>query len=490
MLDYWGVERGRAARRYLYSLAHVADRGVRRVTRPRGRWTIPAAALVLVLVISVVLWTRGTLNPLICDGDCGPVYVTAPLSLTDNSTADGAGPNGVPSGSLDPAKVEAAVNEALGDDALGDDAGLVVMGATGEVLVSKGAGTYVPASTAKLLTGFAALQTIGPQKRFTTSVVSAGDKLVLVGGGDPYLLTKMPKKPDRAFRASLTTLAARTAAALKRDDVSKVSLGFDASLFTGPSASPDWEATYVTDNIVTPVSALWADQGVVDGLRAGDPAASAAGIFAGLLEDRGIKVSGDPESVKAPRGVTPVAAVQSATVAQIVSAMVRTSDNQAAEVLFRQVAVASKLPATFDGAGEAVTKALKKASIDTSGLRLRDGSGLSRADRVSPTTLAQTVMAAIAGLPTATLLSDLPVSGFSGTLSSRFSKSKDAYGLVRAKTGTLTGVHSLAGYALEADGLPVIFALMSDGTPDVDLVSAEAALDRVAAAIAACACAM
>ncbi len=451
---------------------------------------VPSAALALVLVVSVVLWTRGTLNPLICDGDCGPTYVTAPRSLTDNSTPDKTAPDPAPSGSLDPAKLEAAVNDALGDDALGDDAGLVLMGATGEVLLSRGSGTYIPASTAKLLTGFAALSTVGPQKRFTTSVVAAGDKLVLVGGGDPYLMTKMPKKSTQPFRATLTTLAARTAAALKRDDVSKVRLGFDASLFTGPSQSPDWKPSYVTDNIVTPVSALWADQGLVGGIRAADPPASAARIFAGLLEDRGIDVSGDPTSVKAPRGAAPVAAVQSATVAQMVGAMIRTSDNQAAEVLFRQVAVAAKLPATFDGAAEAVTEALKKAGIDTSGLRLHDGSGLSRADRVSPTTLAQTVVASVASLPTANVLGYLPVSGFSGTLSSRFSTAKDAYGLVRAKTGTLTGVHSLAGYALEADGLPVIFALMSDGTPGVDLLTAEAALDKVAAAIATCACAV
>ncbi|MEO6604593.1 MAG: D-alanyl-D-alanine carboxypeptidase/D-alanyl-D-alanine-endopeptidase [Aeromicrobium sp.] len=466
----------------------MADRGVRRVPRPRGRLAIPAVALALALIIAVVLWSRGTLNPLICDGDCGPAYVTAPKTLTDDSTPDGAGPDGLPTGSLDPAKVEAAISDALGDDALGDHTGLVVIGATGEVLVSKGSGTYVPASTAKLLTGFAALQTIGPQTRFNTRVVSSGNKLVLVGGGDPYLVTKLPKKPGRSFRADLTTLAARTAAALKRDNVDSVSLGYDASLFTGPSASPDWKASFVTDNIVTPVSALWADQGVVGGVRSGDPAESAARTFARLLEDRGLKVSGDPDSVKAPQSVTPVASVQSATVAQIVSAMVRTSDNLAAEVLLRQVAVASKKPASFDGGTEAVTEALDRASIDTTGLRLRDGSGLSSADRVSPTTLAQTVLASLASLPTATLLSDLPVSGFSGTLADRFSKSKGAYGLVRAKTGTLTGVHSLAGYVLEADGLPVIFAVMSDGTPDVAPVSAEAALDRVAAAIATCSC--
>ena len=178
----------------------------------------------------------------------------------------------------------------------------------------------------------------------------------------------------------------------------------------------------------------------------------------------------------------------SATVAQIVDALVRTSDNQAAEVMLRHVAIAAGKPATFEGGAQAVSEALTKASVDTSGLRLRDGSGLSRDNRVSPTTLAQTMLAALASLPTSSLLSDLPVSGFSGTLLERFSGARSAYGQVRAKTGTLTGVHSLAGYATEASGLPVYFALMSDGTPEISLVAAEAALDRVVAAIAACEC--
>lgn len=472
----------------------MADRGVRRVARPRGALAIPVTALALTLVLSAVLWVRGDLNPLICDGGCGPAYVTAPHALTSNSEPDSVAADSLPTGTVDAAKVQAAVNGALGDDALGDDAlgdhvGLTVLGATGEVLVSQGSGTFIPASTTKLLTGFAALSAIGPEERFTTSVVSVGDKLVLKGGGDPYLLIKMPKKPDRAFRADLTTLASSTAAALKRDGVSKVSLGFDASLFTGPPASAGWEPTYISANIVTPVSALWADQGEANGVRSGNPAASAAKIFARLLTARGVEVVGDPVAATAPADAKAVASIESATVGQIVEAMVRTSDNQAAEVLLRHVAIATDRPATFDGGAQAVEDVLKQASIDTTGLRLRDGSGLSRDNRISPTTLAQTVMAAIAGLPTSALLADLPVAGFSGTLAERFSRSKDAYGLVRAKTGTLTGVHSLAGYALEAGGLPVIFALMSDGTPEIDLVSAEAALDRVAAALAACSCA-
>ena len=466
----------------------MADRGVRRVGRPRGAIAIPITALALVLAVSFALWTRGDLNPLICDGDCGPAYVTAPVALTPASVPASEPEDPAPRGSIDAAKVQTATAGTLGDDALGKHVGLVIVGATGELLASQGSGTFIPASTAKLLTGFAALSAVGPQERFKTSVVLAGKQLVLVGGGDPYLLTKMPKRPDRAFRADLTTLAARTAAALKRDGVKAVSLGYDASLFSGSAASSGWDSTYITGNIVTSVSALWTDQGVVNGIRSGDPAASAARIFAGLLKARGVSVAGDPAAASPPTEATPVAALESATVAQIVETLVRTSDNQAAEVMLRHVAIATGKPATFDGGADAITEVLNRAGIETTGLKLRDGSGLSRENRVSPTTLVQTIRAAIAGPQTSTLVSDLPVSGFSGTLLRRFASSKGAYGLVRAKTGTLTGVHSLAGYATDADGQPMIFALMSDGNTSVSTVTAEAALDRVAAAIAGCRC--
>jgi D-alanyl-D-alanine carboxypeptidase/D-alanyl-D-alanine-endopeptidase (penicillin-binding protein 4) len=334
---------------------------------------------------------------------------------------------------------------------------------------------------------------IDPQSRFTTRVaaegaVSNGGTIVLVGGGDPYLATKRAKHRDRAIHADLTTLAAHTASALKKDDVTSVRLRFDASLFTGPSASPTWPKAYVTGNVVTPVSALWADQGVQGGVRAAGPAAGAARIFAGLLEHRGISVVGDPAPKHVVASDPTVAAVHSATVGQIVGTLIRTSDNQAAEVMLRHVAIAANRPATFDGGAQGVLAALTAARIDTSGLKLYDGSGLSRHNRVSPTTLAEILHAAAQHGRTSGLVSDLPVSGFTGTLVKRFANLPGARGLVRAKTGTLTGVHSLAGYAVDAEGEPIIFALMSDHTSQVASVTAEAALDRVAAALATCSC--
>ncbi len=93
---------------------------------------------------------------------------------------------------------------------------------------------------------------------------------------------------------------------------------------------------------MTPVSALWADQGVANGIRVcAIPLPVRRQTFRRLLEVRGIDVVGEPAATEAPAGATEIAAVRSATVGQIVDAMIRTSDNQAAEVMLRQIAVAA-----------------------------------------------------------------------------------------------------------------------------------------------------
>ncbi|MCW2800438.1 MAG: dacB [Aeromicrobium sp.] len=485
---------GDSARRGLYSLAHMGDRAVRRVTHLRRNTAVSGAAIALVVLLGSFAWSQGDLNSLICDGDCGPAYVTAPHALTTNRVPDVAAVDALPPGSADPTKVADAVSSALDKSELGTRTGFIALDpSSGAVLASRGSGTFVPASTAKLMTSFSALSLIDPQHRFTTRVaaegaVSDGGSIVLVGGGDPYLVTKQAKVHDRAIHADLTTLATRTAAALKNADVTSVRLRYDASLFTGPSVSPTWPKSYVSGNIVTPVSALWTDQGVAGGVRSGNPAASAARVFAGLLGRRGITVNGDPSAATAVETDPTVASVRSATVAQIVGTLIRTSDNEAAEVMLRHVAIAAQRPATFDGGGEAVKLALAAARIDTSGLKLFDGSGLSRRDLVAPATLAEILHAASERSRTSSLVSDLPVSGFTGTLVKRFANLPGARGLVRAKTGTLTGIHSLAGYAVDAEGSPIIFALMADHTSAIASVTAEAALDRVAAALATCSC--
>ena len=467
----------------------MPSHGETRVSKPRGAIAIPALVLALVVALGIVLWSRGDLNSLICDGDCGPANVIPPRSLTSDTQPAEPGPRLPKPGDVDPVRLKAAVTPLLDAGVLGPHVGFsAVAPSNGTELMSSGAGAYVPASTTKVLTSFAALSLIDSQHRFTTRVVGSGDRIVLVGGGDPYLAVKRTKTSDPVIRADLTTLAKRTAAALDRTGTSSVRVGFDASLFSGPDASPAWESSYVSQNIVTPVSALWADQGETNGIRAKDPAAAAARTFARLLEDRGITVTGEPAATTAADDATTLASVRSATVARIVATLIRVSDNQAAEVMLRQLAIAARKPATFDGGTEAVTDVLEQADIDTRGLVLHDGSGLSRRNRIAPLTLAQTVNVAASTPRTAQLVADLPVSGFTGTLVGRFAKLTTSLGTVRAKTGTLTGVHSLAGYALDAEGRPVVFAVMADRTSKVAPAEAQAALDKVAAAIAACRC--
>ena len=87
------------------------------------------------------------------------------------------------------------------------------------------------------------------------------------------------------------------------------------------------------------------------------------------------------------------------------------------------------------------------------------------------------------------LVTGMPVAGFTGSLTYRFAEGPAvARGLVRAKTGTLTGVHALAGIAVDRDGQPLAFVFGADKSPPIERYDAQEALDRAAASLAACRC--
>jgi D-alanyl-D-alanine carboxypeptidase/D-alanyl-D-alanine-endopeptidase (penicillin-binding protein 4) len=89
------------------------------------------------------------------------------------------------------------------------------------------------------------------------------------------------------------------------------------------------------------------------------------------------------------------------------------------------------------------------------------------------------------------VLTGLPVAGFNGSLSERFTETsdKEGRGSVRAKTGTLTGVSGLAGTVTDRTGTPMVFAVLADDIALLDTLDARAALDDIASALAACRCA-
>ncbi|TDC51886.1 D-alanyl-D-alanine carboxypeptidase/D-alanyl-D-alanine-endopeptidase [Jiangella ureilytica] len=401
-----------------------------------------------------------------------PSWSAAPTVLAAPASAGAAG---------EPPVAE-VLAPALGATGLGGRVGVSVVDlSTGAgVYESAGADPHTPASTLKILTGAAVLQALGPDHTFTTRVVSGPDPaaVTLVGGGDPTLTAG-----DEGPGTRLAELAASTAAALTDAGVGSVTLTYDASLFTGPAVDPDWSPGYVPA-VVSPTTALAVD--ILD--RPADPPLDAAEEFAALLVAQGITVDGDPVAATAPADGTELASVASAPLASIVEDVLTTSDNDGAEVLARHVAIAAGAPATSADAGPAVLQALTELGLDASGATLLDGSGLARGSAVPATLLTQTL--ALAAGPDhpelRAVVTGLPVAAFTGTLADRFGESAAA-GLVRAKTGTLTGVSSLAGVVVAADGVGYAFAVLADDVGNT--LSARAALDDVAAALAACGCA-
>jgi D-alanyl-D-alanine carboxypeptidase/D-alanyl-D-alanine-endopeptidase (penicillin-binding protein 4) len=370
--------------------------------------------------------------------------------------------------------------------------------ASGEVLLDHDAASArTPASVAKLATAAAALVTLGPATRLETRAVAGAQpgEVVLVGGGDTTL-TMRPAKNAYPTPARLADLADATAAVLRVKGVVEVTVSVDDSLFSGPSRSPDWRPGYVGAGVVSPVSALSLDGGRVRpgfSARSADPAVAAGEQLARLLRGRGLSVGGPVGRTTSSADAEILGTVSSPEVSSLVETMLSTSDNDLAESLIRLVATSRDQPATFEGGTAAVGEVLAELGVPTDGFSLLDGSGLARGSLIAPETLgALLVLAAGDGADPRLrpLVTGLPVAGFSGTLAERFgTTAAGGAGVVRAKTGTLTGVTSLAGVVAHGDDAPpgqfrlLAFALMTDDVQVSNTLDARDALDRIAAAL-------
>src|SRR5215475_2833009 len=436
-----------------------------------------------------------------------PTVAAKPVSQADPVLPPGPGTGPLPTSR----GLQAALAGPLSASALGPQVSAVVTDpSTGKILWSQHPDQpQTPASTTKLVTSAAALAALGPDATFTTKVVrgTTQNSIILVGGGDPTLAVHPFPAGQYPRPATLAGLATTTARALKASGQSTVSLGYDASLYTGPSLAPGWPAAYVSTGNVTPISALEVDQGRLTtagepedsddpyNLRARttDPAGMAARSFAALLEADGIHVTGTPAGQPAKDNAKTLASTQSPPLSAIVQQMLQESNNVIAENLARQVAISSGQPASYSGAVTAVTDELKHLGVSPGGLHLVDGSGLSPQDKIAPAALVKTLQLATSTPRIRPLLAGLPVAGFSGTLSAGQSVfagiGGPALGAVRAKTGNLSTVTTLAGLATDKTGKTLIFAFMADKIPAAAMLGTAAkAINEAAAALANCGC--
>lgn len=399
-----------------------------------------------------------------------------------------------------PATAEAAVPTPEGLDAalrglaaapgLGRFSGTVVDAATGVVLWSVDAdGPRVPASTTKILTAFAAVRTLPLDHRVVTRIVEgdAPRTAVLVAGGDPTP-TSRPAGVDGYYRGAphIDDLVRQV-----RESGSDLdTLELDGRVYAGPDFADGWHPGDVGGGFVAPLQPLMLDgaridPGAAESPRRQDPAADAArAVAAGL----GIPAEAVREGTAS--GTARVfAEIRSAPLETRLRQMMLESDNVLAESILREMAIAEGRPGSFEEGVRIVVRELGEAGIDTAGLELLDGSGLSEKDRIPPRILAAVLAASAA--PDATreesLLGDLlPVAAGSGTLTDRYREgSRDGAGWVRAKTGTLDISSGLAGLVVTRDGRVLSFAFIANDSP---AHVARPALDALAGAVHSCGC--
>ncbi len=349
---------------------------------------------------------------------------------------------------------------------------IVINAKTDEVLFDRS--SDIPASTAstmKLLTAAAALNTLGPNYRADTRVYQdATDPgtIILVGGGDPTL-SRVAAGKQSVYRDApkLSTLAIQVTQKLAGTPITHIVV--DSSLFTGPSWEPSWERSEQTQGYMSEVTALQVDgdrsnPGAETSPRSTSPVLNAGKYFRTAL---GAAAKGATISVGiAPDDATQIAKVSSQPISKWIQHILQVSDNTQAEALARLVSIDQGFDGSFSSLNAAYKKALASTQLDFTSVVFKDGSGLSDFNAVSPATMANFMKLVYGAAGNFALIKQaLPVSAESGSLASRFKGDNlDAAGKVHAKTGWIKKGYTLVGYTDAKDTTPLLFAVYALGT--------------------------
>ena len=511
-------------------------------SRYPSRWRFLIASLAAILSL-IVMVTYVSLD--VCDILPGPLtlrlqhkstVVSSPRSLLSVPSLAKGATYGKP---IDREQSQKLIDALIADPSISDNTSVVIMDANGSVIASHEANTpREPASTLKTLTAAVASRTLDMGSTFDTQVFllpkSAKDsvkshglksgsksgsnlrKIVLRGNGDMLLGVGENDWSHVNGRAGLTTLAKRTAAALKLDNIHEVSLSLDDSLF-GAKRAPalvyetDTERRFyaetssmaIDDARQRDLQVLGIDADAITDFPLSDPhpALSVGQVFARLLIKQGIEVrnysdktdknaenstenssnssknsedenksedSQNPEiEVSETRPLISensrlLAQVSSAPLNEVMSYMLRLSDNTLAEEFGRLTAIAAHKSNSPEGAVQAVEEGLHKLKISTRGLHMSDCSGLSPKSHVLVTTLAKVQVLNIkADSGGAASSEGLSLPGLVGTSRKRLAD-ESAAGLLRVKTGSLSEVSSMSGNVSRKSGGVLTFAVVAN----------------------------
>lgn len=362
----------------------------------------------------------------------------------------------------------------LSTGAAGTDHCFVVVGKEGVLAAAEPDTPRIPASTLKVLTAAAALDAMGPDFRYETRVVAGSrpengtvNRLWLVGSGDPVITT--PEAAERIQADPETSGDATSSLAALADDIVAAGITTVTEGITGDDTRYDrtrylgeWPASYRSDREIGPISALTVNDGFGGPDGSGgeaDPALNAADQLGRLLTARGVAVGPPRVADDMPRNPTPIATLRSPPLGDILTAFLSSSDNLTGEMVARELAARADRAPTTENGTEVIASRLEGLGLPTAGLELVDGSGLARGDQATCRLLNATLE--LSTQPKfATLRNGLAIAAERGTLASRLQDSV-LQGKVRAKTGSLSGVSGLAGFADVKE--PLSFALLLNG---------------------------
>ena len=197
-----------------------------------------------------------------------------------------------------------------------------------------------------------------------------------------------------------------------------------------------------------------------------DQTAAFLAAFAQALAERGIRVDGretgaPPRDSVLARAGEPLVVMMSPPLREIMPLLQKPSQNQIAELLFRTLGRVETGVGSADSGRAVVERQLLAWGAEPDGFAVRDGSGLSRHDYVTPATIVR-VLDAMTHDPAATVYYDaLPIAGVDGTIAGRM-RDTPAQGNVHAKTGFVDKARSLSGYVTTADGQRLLFSLLAN----------------------------
>jgi D-alanyl-D-alanine carboxypeptidase/D-alanyl-D-alanine-endopeptidase (penicillin-binding protein 4) len=353
---------------------------------------------------------------------------------------------------LGPDSIPAVFSELLKNPSLSNPAMIVIDESTGKVIYEHNPDSQrKPASVMKILSASATLEYLDPNASFNTavSILPQSKTIVIRGSFDPWISLD-DKVAKKMHRTSLPFLAFNTMSAIKK---------VNSGTFKGYSVI--YSGLYSQD--VGNLKAFWKK-------RSFNP------VMKQLNQAQGFIEQGDP-----------VASQTSPTVTEILDWTMLWSDNLLAERLAR---LSSKAAGnSFDDQGVATTfhTILNHFEIDSSHLVVKDASGLSKENRITARLMGELLLKLRKDEKFSLLYNSLPVAGVSGTLKDRFiTTAPSAVGLIRAKTGTLNGTATLAGFVQSTDR-EYVFVLLADeiAKGNTALNKARAAIDRVLGRIAA-----